>query len=422
MNTVMLVSLVLCAAIAIWGVVDPTSMTGSAQWLVNYSLTALDWYFLALCTGFLVIMGYMALSKYGKIKLGDDDDEPEFSTGSWIAMLFAAGMGSGLLFWGVAEPIYHFATPPVGEAETAIAARNAMVITNFHWGLHAWSIYGCCALVIAYFTFRLKLPSMVSTPILVGFKNVFAPKTLKQIGNTSDILAVIAVIFGLAGSLAMGTLMVRSGMNAVFDTPTDVTMSMVIITVMTICFLLSACTGVDKGIKILSNINMIVAIMILLVVLFGGPTAYLFQSFIYAIGDYLIQLIPMSFKTYAYTPAGGWNWFHGWTLTYLIWWLAWGPFVGIFIARISRGRTIREFVIYVVGVPTIVSMLWFAAFGGAAIHIEMFGAGGITENVFADVAGALFVFFEYFPGTDLLNFLAVCLIFIFLVTSADSGT
>ena len=422
MNTVMLVSLILCAAIAIWGVVDPDSMTGAAQWLVNYSLTALDWYFLALCTGFLVIMAYMAFSKYGKIKLGDDDDEPEFSTGSWIAMLFAAGMGSGLLFWGVAEPIYHFATPPVGEAETAMAARNAMVITNFHWGLHAWSIYGCCALVIAYFTFRLKLPSMVSTPILVGFKNVFGPKTLKQIGNTSDILAVIAVIFGLAGSLAMGTLMVRSGMNAVFDTPNDVTMSMIIIVVMTICFLLSACTGVDKGIKILSNINMVVAIMILLVVLFGGPTAYLFQSFILAIGDYLIQIIPMSFKTYAYTPAGSWNWFHGWTLTYLIWWLAWGPFVGIFIARISRGRTIREFVIYVVGVPTIVSMLWFAAFGGAAIHIEMFGAGGITENVFADVAGALFVFFEFFPGTDLLNFLAVCLIFIFLVTSADSGT
>ena len=167
---------------------------------------------------------------------------------------------------------------------------------------------------------------------------------------------------------------------------------------------------------------MVVAILILLVVLFGGPTAYLFQSFIYAIGDYLIQLVPMSFKTYAYTPAGSWNWFHGWTLTYLIWWLAWGPFVGIFIARISRGRTIREFVIYVVGVPTLVSMLWFAAFGGAAIHIEMFGAGGITEKVFADVAGALFAFFEYFPGTTLLNFLAVCLIFIFLVTSADSGT
>ena len=422
MNTVMIVSLVLCAAIAIWGVIAPDSMTGAAQGLVNYSLTALDWFFLALGSAFLLIMVVMAFSKYGKIKLGRDDEEPEFSTASWIAMLFAAGMGSGLLFWGVAEPIFHFVSPPVGEAQTALTARNAMVLTNLHWGLHAWAIYGCCALVIAYFTFRLRLPSMVSTPIQVGFNNVFSKPTLKAMGNTADILAVIAVIFGLAGSLAMGTLMVRSGMNAVFGTDNSVTMSMIIIAVMTVCFLLSACTGVDKGIKILSNINMITAVAILLVVLFGGPTAYLFQSFVYAIGDYLIQLIPMSFKTYAYTPAGSWNWFHGWTLTYLIWWLAWGPFVGIFIARISRGRTIREFVIYVVGVPTIVSMLWFAAFGGAAIHIELFGGGGITDKVFTDVSAALFAFFEYFPGTPILNFLAVCLIFIFLVTSADSGT
>lgn len=422
MNLVMIVSLVLCAAIAIWGVIAPDSMTGAAQGLVNYSLTALDWFFLLLGTAFLVIMVVMAFSKYGSIKLGGDDEEPEFSTASWIAMLFAAGMGSGLLFWGVAEPIYHFVSPPVGDSMTADTARNAMVLTNLHWGLHAWAIYGCCALVIAYFTFRLRLPSMVSTPILVGFNNVFSKPTLRSMGNTADILAVIAVIFGLAGSLAMGTLMVRSGMNAVFGTDNSTTMSMIIIAVMTVCFLLSACTGVDKGIKILSNINMLVAVAILLVVLFGGPTAYLFQSFIYAIGDYLIQLVPMSFKTYAYTPAGSWNWFHGWTLTYLIWWLAWGPFVGIFIARISRGRTIREFVIFVVGVPTIVSMLWFAAFGGAAIHIELFGGGGITEKVFTDVSAALFAFFEYFPGATVLNFLAVCLIFIFLVTSADSGT
>lgn len=422
MNLVMIISLVLCAAIAIWGIVSPDSMTGAAQGLVNYSLTALDWFFLSLGTAFLVIMFVMAFTKYGDIKLGKDDEEPEFSTASWIAMLFAAGMGSGLLFWGVAEPIYHFVSPPVGEAETASAARNAMVLTNLHWGLHAWAIYGCCALVIAYFTFRLRLPSMVSTPIKIGFNNVFSKPTLNAMGNTADILAVIAVIFGLAGSLAMGTLMVRSGMNAVFGTDNSVVMSMIIIAVMTVCFLLSACTGVDKGIKILSNINMLTAVAILLVVLFGGPTAYLFQSFVYAIGDYLIQLVPMSFKTYAYTPAGSWNWFHGWTLTYLIWWLAWGPFVGIFIARISRGRTIREFVIFVVGVPTIVSMLWFAAFGGAAIHIELFGGGGITDQVFTDVSAALFAFFEYFPGSVVLNFLAVCLIFIFLVTSADSGT
>ena len=304
MNIVMVVSLVLCAAIAVWGVVAPDSMTGAAQWLVNYSLTALDWFFLLLCTAFLLIMAFMAFSKYGEIKLGTDDEEPEFSTGSWVAMLFAAGMGSGLLFWGVAEPIYHFVTPPVGEAETAMAARNAMVITNLHWGLHAWSIYGCCALVIAYFTFRLELPSMVSTPIRVGFNNVFSKSTLDGLGKTSDILAVIAVIFGLAGSLAMGTLMVRSGMHAVFGTETNVTMSLIIIAVMTVCFLLSACTGVDKGIKILSNINMIVAILILLVVLFGGPTAYLFQSFVYAIRGLLDPAYPDVIQDLRLHPRG----------------------------------------------------------------------------------------------------------------------
>ena len=338
MNVVMTVSMVLCAAIGIWGVADPESMTGAAQWLVNYSLTALDWFYLLLCTFFFFFMVAFGFSKYGNIKLGGDDEEPEFSTGSWVAMLFATGMGSGLLFWGVAEPIYHFTSPPGLEGETPEAARQAFVITNFHWGLHAWSIYGCCALVIAYFTFRHNLPSMISTPILVGFKNVFNRPFLRGLGSAADILAVIAVIFGLAGSLAMGTLMVRSGMHSVFGTDnTSNMMSFAILGVMTVCFLLSACTGVDKGIKILSNINMIVAIIILLVVLFGGPTAYLFQVFVNSIGDYLIQFIPMSFKIYSYQPPASWNWFHGWTLTYLIWWLAWGPFVGIFIARISRG-------------------------------------------------------------------------------------
>jgi glycine betaine transporter len=423
MNVVMVVSMVLCAAIGAWGVADPEAMTNAAQGLVNYSLGALDWFFLLLCTFFVVFMAAMAFSKYGNIKLGADDEDPEFSTGSWIAMLFAAGMGSGLLFWGVAEPIYHFSDPPAIDGKTPEAARQALVITNIHWGLHAWSIYGCCALVIAYFTFRLNLPSMISTPIKVAFKNVFSKPVLRGTGAAADILAVIAVIFGLAGSLAMGTLMVRSGLSSVFGTDsTSNTISFAILGVMTVCFLLSACTGVDKGIKILSNINMIIAIVVLLVVLFGGPTAYLLQVFVYSIGDYLIQFIPMSFKTYSFQPAASWNWFHGWTLTYLIWWLAWGPFVGIFIARISRGRTIREFVIFVVGVPTIVSMLWFAAFGGSAIHIEMFGSGGLEEKVFSDVSAALFAFFEYFPATGMLNFLSVCLIFIFLVTSADSGT
>ena len=424
MNPVMIVSVGLCAAIGAWGVLSPDSMTSAAQGLVTYALTALDWFFLLLCTFFLVFMAFMAFSRYGQIKLGADDEEPEFATGSWVAMLFAAGMGSGLLFWGVAEPIYHFAQPPGGlEPSSAEAARQAFVITNFHWGLHAWSIYGCCALVVAYFTFRLNLPSMISTPILVGFGNVFNRRALHGLGTTADVLAVVAVVFGLAGSLAAGALMVRAGMSAVFGTdPDSNATSYAILAALTVCFLLSASTGVDKGIKILSNINIVTAIVILLVVLFGGPTAYLFQVFVNSFGDYLIGLVPLSFKIYSYQPESSWNWFHGWTLTYLIWWLAWGPFVGIFIARISRGRTIREFVTYVVGVPTIASMLWFAGFGGAAVHIELFGGGGLADEVFADVAAALFAFFEYLPATTLLNVLSALLLFIFLITSADSGT
>ena len=381
-------------------------MTSAAQGLVDYALTALDWFFLLLCTFFVVFMAFMAFSRYGEIKLGADDEEPEFATGSWVAMLFAAGMGSGLLFWGVAEPVYHFAQPPGGlEPSTAESARQAFVITNFHWGLHAWSIYGCCALVVAYFTFRLNLPSMISTPILVGFRNVFNRRALHGLGTTADVLAVVAVVFGLAGSLASGALMVRSGLSAVFGTdPDSDAISYAILATLTVCFLLSASTGVDKGIKILSNINIVTAVVILLVVLFGGPTAYLFQVFVNSFGDYLIG-ISADVVQDLQLPAG--------FLLELV------PRLDVDVpdlvagvgavrrhlhrARISRGRTIREFVIYVVGVPTIASMLWFAGFGGSAVHIELFGSGGLADQVFADVSAALFAFFEYFPATTLLS-------------------
>jgi glycine betaine transporter len=434
MNIVMVVSMVLCAAIGLWGVFDPDAMTAAAQALVNYSLTALDWFFLLLCTFFFVFMVAIGFSRYGNIKLGGDDEVPEFSTPSWVAMLFAAGMGSGLLFWGVAEPIYHFSSPPGGMAgETPEAARQAFVITNFHWGFHAWSIYGCCALVIAYGTFRLGLPSMISTPILVGLKNIFTPRALKGIGSTADVLAVVAVIFGLAGSLAMGTLMVRSGMHSVFGTDSgSTTISFAILAALTVCFLLSASTGVDKGIKILSNINMIVAIIILLVVLFGGPTAYLFQVFVNSIGDYLIQFIPLSFKIYSFQPPASWNWFHGWTLTYLIWWLAWGPFVGIFIARISRGRTIREFMVGVMFVPTTISFFWLCMFGGNAMYMELTaeggaGTAGIVELVRAwNLPAALYGTIDGLTDLAFLQWLmaalATLLLATWFITSSDSGT
>jgi glycine betaine transporter len=418
-NTVLIVSLALSFGIGGWGIIAPQQMTDVCLGITGYALESLDWFFLTLCTGFLILSIFLAFGPYGHLKLGADDDEPEFSTLSWLAMLFAGGMGAGLMFWGAAEPMYHYYSPPGQEGLTAAAARSAMVITNLHWGLHAWSIYAVCALVIAYFGFRRGEPSLISTPI----RHAFGGKGGRQVTfwcNTADIIGVLAVIFGLAGSLTMGILQVRSGLTEVFGVPDTHTVSIIILALMTVTFLLSASTGVDKGIKILSNINMIVAVLIMLVVIFFGPTVFIFQTFVNTIGDYFSQLLDISFRMFPYEGLDDWT--QGWTLTYFIWWLAWGPFVGIFIARISRGRTIRQFCIGVILLPTLFSMLWFSAFGGAGFYIEMYGGGGIAELIFEDVNRALFALLGYFPLSSVLNVLAIFLVFVFLVTSADSGT
>jgi len=416
LNLVFIVSMAFCVFIGGWGLVDPDSMTGTMLGFTNYMLKSGSWAWLFICTSFLILSGYMAFGPYGSIRLGADDEEPEFGTASWIAMLFAGGMGSGLLLWGAAEPMYHYVSPPGMEGETPAAARQALVITNLHWGLHAWSIYAVCALVIAYFTFRRGEKSMISTPI----KALFGGQTGESVGKLADILAVLSVVFGLAGSLAMGTLAVRSGSFYAFGTSETVTMSLTILAILFVCYMLSATTGVDKGIKILSNVNMVIAIAIMLLVLFAGPTQFILEAFIDSIGAYVSSIITMSFKLFPFEGLTGWS--AGWTLTYLIWWIAWGPFIGIFVARISRGRTIREFCIGVILVPTLFSMLWFAVFGAAGFYIELHGGGGLKELIFEDVTKALFGFLAYFPAGDILNILAVSLMFIFLVTSADSGT
>ncbi len=415
-NTVFVAAMACTAGIGIWGLIDPDAMTGAMLGFTNFTLTGVSWAWLFICTAFLMLSLVMAFGPYGKIRLGKDDEEPEFSTASWIAMLFAGGMGSGLLLWGPAEPMYHYISPPGMEGGTPEAARQALVITNLHWGLHAWSIYAVCALVIAYFTFRRGQPSMISTPI----KALFSGKTGENVGKLADVLAVLSVVFGLAGSLAMGTLAVRSGSFYAFGTDESVNTALIILGILFVCYMLSATTGVDKGIKILSNVNMVIAILIMLIVLFAGPTRFLLETFVDSIGTYFSGLITMSYRLFPFEDLGGWS--AGWTLTYLIWWIAWGPFIGIFVARISKGRTIREFCLGVVFVPTIFSMLWFAVFGGAGFYIEMFGGGGLQEIIFEDATKALFAFLSYFPGGEILNTLAVVLMFIFLVTSADSGT
>lgn len=415
-NPVFLISLGICLPIGIWGVLAPGSMTTAVVGFTGFAMSGATWYWMLLCTGFVALSAFLALGPYGRIRLGADHERPEFSTASWIAMLFAGGMGSGLLFWGVAEPISHFANPPAQAGGTPQAAREAMIITNLHWGFHAWSIYGVCALVIAYFGFRKGQKTMISTPI----RAVLPGRTGRHVGTLADILGVVAVVFGLAGSLSMGALQVRSGLDAVFYIPPNEITSAAILTALFVCYMVSASTGVDKGIRILSNLNVVIAIGIMLFVIVFGPTLFILQTFVDTLGSYPANLLERAFRLYPFEGLEDWS--VSWTLTYLIWWLAWGPFVGIFIARISRGRTIREFCAGVILVPTVFSILWFSAFGGAAFYIELFGPGGLAELVSSDVSDALFAFFGFFFAGDLLSILAIALVFIFLVTSADSGT
>jgi len=413
---VFLIALAICAPMGLWGVLAPEAMAGTVLGLTTWFMVGASWWWLALCSGFVIFAAVLALGPWGRIRLGADDDRPEFSTVSWIAMLFAGGMGAGLLFWGVAEPVTHFAAPPAMEGGTADAARSAMVITNLHWGLHAWSIYGICALIIAYFTYRRGGKPLISTP-LVG---LIGGRTERGVLVAADVLGVVAVVFGLAGSLAMGALQVRSGLASVMDVPETLGVALAILGTLYAAYMISTLTGVETGMKLLSNINMVLALAIMVFILLVGPTAFIFESAVDTLGAYVSQIVTLSFRLFPYEGLTDWS--AGWTLTYLIWWLAWGPFVGVFIARISRGRTIREFCAGVILVPTLFSVLWFAVFGGAGIYVELFGPGGLSALVADNVSEALFAFFGYFPFAGLLSAAALALIFIFLVTSADSGT
>ena len=411
------VTLSLCGAIALLGIVAPDSLAAVANAITSNTFRALDWFFMSSVTGLLLMSIWLALGRHSRVRLGADDDRPEFSTFSWLAMLFAAGMGVGLLFWGVAEPMIHFTSPPVGAARTAAAARQAMVITNFHWGLHAWAIYAMAALVLAYFGFRRGAPYLAGAPIRQAFSGPWVP----AVAHTADLVAVMAVVFGVAGSLSMGTLQIQTGLSVVAGVPRDSAwVTIGILLLLAACYMTSASTGLDRGIKWLSNINMGLAILLMLFVLVVGPTGFLLRGFVTTVGDYLSSLVGLSLRLYPYQDLGGWV--QSWTLTYFIWWIAWAPFVGIFIARISRGRTIRQFVLGVVLAPTAFSILWFGVFGGTGLYEELHGAGGIARLVSENVTVALFSLLDRFPLSGLLSGISILLTFIFLVTSVDSAT
>ncbi|KQO87007.1 MAG: BCCT family transporter [Methylobacteriaceae bacterium] len=372
------------------------------------------WFYIAVVAGFLGFAIFLMLSRYGDVKLGPDDSEPDYSYLSWFAMLFSAGMGIGLIFFGVAEPLQHYATPPVGEGKTIEAAQRAMVLTFFHWGVHAWAIYIVVGLALAYFAFRRGLPLTVRSALhpLIGDR-INGP-----IGHAIDIFAVLGTIFGVATSLGLGVLQVNAGFTHLFGVPNNTFVQIILIAAITGCATLSVASGLDKGVKVLSELNIVLAVVLLAFVLITGSTVFLLQAFVQNLGAYLGAVVERTLQTYAYKPN---EWLGSWTLFYWGWWIAWSPFVGMFIARISRGRTIREFVTGVLLVPVLFTFFWMTVFGNTAIEMDRAGAVPLAQIVKDNMPVALFEMLGHLPFGMIASGLATLLVIFFFVTSADSG-
>ena len=376
------------------------------------------WLYILAVAIFLLFILFVMMSRFGDIKLGPDHAVPDYSYKSWIAMLFSAGMGIGLMFFGVAEPVMHYLAPPDATPETIAAAKDAMRITFFHWGLHAWAIYAVVALSLAYFSYRHKLPLLPRSSLypLIG-ERIYGP-----IGHAVDTFAVLGTMFGIATSLGFGVLQVNSGLSYLIDGfPNNAWMQVGLIAIITAIATLSVFSGLDKGVKRLSELNLGLACLLMLAVLLLGPTVVLLQAFVQNTGSYLSELVGKTFNLYAYQHKE--DWIGGWTLLYWGWWISWSPFVGTFIAKVSRGRTIREFLIGVLFVPSALTFLWMTVFGNSAIDAIMnHGANYLAEAVSTDVSVALFKFFEHLPFSNLLSVIALCLVVTFFVTSSDSGS
>ncbi|MHA7176615.1 BCCT family transporter [Arthrobacter sp. Sr24] len=378
-----------------------------------------NWYYVLLATALVIFCLWLGFGKFGDIKLGKDDDVPEFSLGSWFALLFAAGMGIGLVFYGVSEPLSHFAAPKPGTTGTpGELAQHALSQTFLHWGVHAWSIYVVIGLALAYAIHRRGRPVSIRWTL----EPLLGRRVKGGLGNLIDVIALVGTIFGVATSLGLGVLQISAGLESAGLISSSMFIDLVIIAVITCFVLLSVLSGVGKGMKWLSNTNLILAGMFVLFLLVVGPSQFLLRNFVQSTGNYLQNFLGMSFNVSAFSGAEGEIWQSSWTTFYWGWWISWAPFVGIFIARISKGRTVRQFVAGVILVPTIVTMLWFSVLGGTALYSELSGKGGLVgEDGTVDAAGALFAALAQVPAGGVLTIGAIIMIVIFFVTSADSG-
>jgi choline/carnitine/betaine transport len=421
-------------AFVAWGFLGRDSLATTSTLALDWVMEYTGWLFMVLASLFVVFVLWLALGKWGNIPLGKDGEKPEFKTVSWISMMFAAGMGIGLMFYGVAEPLYHYISPPPGtvDGSTPAAIQTAMATSIFHWTLHPWAMYAVVGIAMAYGTYRLGRPQLISA----AFTSLFGLRTVEgPVGKFINILAIFATLFGTAASLGLGALQIGSGLTSngwIGDIGTPVLVG--IVAILTACFVASAISGISRGIQWLSNINMVLAVVLALIVFIAGPTLFILNLIPAAVGDYARDLAEMSSRTEAVGDEALRKWMSGWTIFYWAWWVSWTPFVGMFIARISRGRTIRQFVTGVLLVPSIVSVIWFGIFGGTAFHVQQEAAKAGTPGLVSMVNGAPSIDFDgalfdlvknmSMPAwlTGAVIILAMVLVAIFFITGADSAS
>ncbi|MBO1005326.1 BCCT family transporter [Pseudogracilibacillus auburnensis] len=417
-NSVFWISAIVIIIVVLFGAIWPATFAVGASSAFDFTTYAFGWLYLLAVLFFVLSLLTLAVTKYGKLKLGSDNSKPDYPFFTWVGMLMSCGLGIGLVFWGIAEPMSHFFSSPFGrEPLTTQAARTAMGYAFFHWGLSQWAIFSMVGLAVGFFQFRKKEDGLISTTLKPIIKNGRSAGPIKK---TIDTLAVIATVVGIATSLGLGIMQINGGMSSVFGLTNTIGTKLGIVAVMLICYLASSISGLDKGIKWLSNINLTLVFVLMLYVFITGPTVFILNSFTQGLGDYVTHFIEYSLRLSPY--SGGRLWVREWTIFYWAWTIAWSPFVGAFIGRVSRGRTIREFILGVLIIPPLISLLWVAVFGGTAIYMDLFEGTNIAQAVNQDVTAALFFTFNELPLSFPISVLAIILIFTFLVTSADSAS
>ncbi|MEC5425830.1 BCCT family transporter [Virgibacillus sp. C22-A2] len=415
-NFVVVGSLILTAIFVAFGIFLPDKM-GEVSSYILYTFIGdyFGWFYMLVALFFVVACFYVAFSKYGKIRLGKDSDKPEFSTFTWIAMLYSSGLAISLFFWGVAEPVLMYLEPPYGEGGTKESAELAMQYTHFHWGFHSWGTYAIIGLIMAYFQYRKNTPPLINHTL----EPILGKKAFGSIGKFINILAIFAVISGITTSLGLGVNQIGAGFEYEYGIPNNTTNNIILIVVLTVIFIASASTGIQRGIKWLSNINIIIALSIMIAIFFLGPTKNILEIIVTSTGDYINNFIGMSFHLEPF--LNDYSWQAGWDFFYWGWAISFGVFVGLFIARISKGRTIRGFILGAMIIPTIATMIWYSTIGGSALfNIINFENAELATQILENMNTALFYFLELFPTSEILIFMTFISLIIFFVTSADS--